>query len=89
LTNSPVGTGARALGRTLEDIDPMDMAPPRVFIGNRFVKTADRIAIRPQGSLATLSLAERLTDILQWPYRLAGSYAAHMMQPTGRNTGSP
>ncbi len=87
LTNSPVGTGARALGRALEDVDPTNMTPPKVLIGNRFVQSGEHIAIRPVEAVTRLSLTERLTDIFQWPYRVAGSYAAHMMPQTGRDPG--
>lgn len=86
LTNSPIGTGARALGRTLDDVDPTDMAPPMVFVGNRFVKSGERIAIRPADHEPSLTIAERLTDWLQWPYRAAGSYAAHLVPQKGRDT---
>lgn len=88
LTNSPVGTGARALGRTLEDVDPTNMTPPKVLIGNRFVKSGGPIAIRPVEEVTKLSLTERLTDVFQWPYRVAGSYAAHLMPQTGRDAHS-
>lgn len=78
LTNSPIGTGARALGRPLDGVDPTNMAAPRVFIGNRFVKTDDPISVRPAQEQPNLSVVEKLTDLFQWPYRLAGSYAAHL-----------
>ncbi|MDH3464094.1 MAG: sulfotransferase [Acidimicrobiia bacterium] len=78
LANSPVGTGARALGHPIEGLDPANMNPPRVLIGNRFVKASEAISIRPLTEEPDLTLLERLTDIFQWPYRVAGSYAAHL-----------
>lgn len=73
LTRSPLETGQRALGRPLNGVDPTKMTPPMVFAGNRLVRGTGRIEIKRSAEPASLTIVEKLTDMVQWPYRIEAS----------------
>jgi hypothetical protein len=71
LTEAPLQVGAAALGRSLDGVDPTRLTLPPVLIGNRFVKASDQVEIRPVRQPSTSTSQDRITDLLQLPWRLA------------------
>jgi len=71
LTEAPLEVGAAALGRSLDGIDPSRLTLPPVLVGNRFVKVSDRVEVRLAERPPTPTAQDRITDLVQWPWRLA------------------
>jgi hypothetical protein len=70
LVEEPIATASRALGEQVVGVDPYNLAPSPIFIGNRFARSPGPVSVQritPRERRAT----DRLTDFVQWPLRLA------------------
>jgi hypothetical protein len=83
MTEQPLATATMALGRPLGGIDPARLPVPPVFVANRFVKTSDHVAVRKEETPSIATVGDRITDLIQWPLRLAQRQAEKVMQTGG------
>ncbi|HEY5891010.1 MAG TPA: sulfotransferase [Acidimicrobiia bacterium] len=70
LTNSPFRVGAEVLGREMLDVDINNLVPSQAFTGNRLLRSDEPIRLRPTSDATVDSIPDRVTDIVQWPYRI-------------------
>ena len=71
MVEAPLTAGGVALGKPLVGVDPYQMSPPQVLIGNRFVKADEDVKFNVRGNTEAPNLQERLSDLVQLPLRLA------------------